>query len=72
MVNQTKKQDKQKEKQEKTKPALKPNSETLDTTDPQEHMEGPVSSTMQNIKHEGEKNDAVSQKDAEKKRDEHM
>ena len=59
-------------KQEEQKPALKPDQETLDTTDPQEHMKGPVSSTMQNIKEEGEKNDKVSQKEAEKKRDEHM
>ena len=73
MVNETKKRDKQKEKnQEKPTPALKPDSETLDTTDPQEHMKGPVSSTMQNIKDEGEKNDKVSQAEAEKKRDEHM
>ena len=73
MANQTKKRDKQKEKkQEEPKPALKPNPETLHTTDPQEHMKGPVSSTMQNIKEEGEKNNEVSQKEAEKKRDEHM
>jgi len=51
---------------------LKPDPETLHTTDPQEHMKGPVSSTMQNIKDESEKNDEVSKEEASKKRDEHM
>ncbi len=36
---------------------LNPEPETLHTTDPQEHMEGPVSSIMQNIKETGEEND---------------
>jgi hypothetical protein len=63
--------DKKKEKDPKN-PALKPDPETLHTTDPQEHMEGPVSSTVQNIKEEGEKNDEVSKEEATRKRDENM
>ena len=53
-------------------PGLKPDPETLHTTDPQEHMKGPVSSTMQNIKEEANKNDKVSKEEADKKRDEHL
>ncbi len=34
----------------------KPDPETLHTTDPQEHMEGPVSSLVQNVKKIGERN----------------
>ena len=33
-----------------------PDPETLGTTDPQEHMEGPVSSVMQKVKAEAEEN----------------
>ncbi len=53
-------------------PALKPDPETLHTTDPQEHMKGPVSSPMQNIKEEDEKNDEVSKEEATRKREENM
>lgn len=60
-----------KEKKNKT-PALKPDPETLNTTDPQEHMKGPVSSTMQNIKEEANKNDKVSKEEADRKREENM
>ena len=63
--------DKKKAKDPKN-PALKPDPETLHTTDPQEHMKGPVSSTVQNIKEEGEKNDEVSKEEATRKRDENM
>jgi hypothetical protein len=41
----------------KSKSPLKPDPETLHTTDPEEHMEGPVSSTMQKIKEEAGKED---------------
>ena len=51
---------------------LKPDPETLNTTDPQEHMKGPVSSTMQGIKEEAKKNDKVSKEEADKKREENM
>lgn len=33
-----------------------PDPKTLGTTDPQEHMEGPVSSVMQKVKKEAEEN----------------
>ena len=51
---------------------IKPEKQTLHTTDPQEHMKGPVSSTMQNLKDEANKNDKVSKEEAEKKRMENM
>ncbi len=38
--------DKDKEKQDNKDAAVKPDPETLNTTDPQEHMEGPISSLM--------------------------
>lgn len=38
------------------------------TTDPQEHMEGPVSSIVQNIKEEVEENDEETKKDADQKK----
>jgi hypothetical protein len=37
--------------------ALQPDEETLGTTDPQEHMKGPVSSLMQKAKDGAHKND---------------
>ena len=61
-----------KDKKDKTPPALKPDPETLHTTDPQDHMKGPVSSTMQNIKDEANKNDKVSKDEADRKREENM
>jgi len=65
MTNQPdKKQDK-----DKKEPALKPDPETLHTPDPQENMEGPVSSIMQNIKEGAEKNDEESKEEADEKKD---
>jgi len=61
-----------KEEKDKSQPASKPDPETEHTTDPQEHMKGPVSSFMQNIKEEANKNDKVSKEEADKKRDEHL
>jgi hypothetical protein len=61
-----------KDKKDKSQPVSKPDPETLDTTDPQEHMKGPVSSVMQNIKEEANKNDKVSKEEADKKRDENL
>lgn len=61
-----------KQEKDKTRPASKPDPETLHTTDPQEHMKGPVSSFMQNIKEEANKNDKVSKEEADKKRDENL
>ena len=46
--------------------ARKPDPETLNTTDPQEHMRGPVSSFMQGVKHEVEENDKEDREEVEK------
>jgi hypothetical protein len=61
-----------KEEKEKSQSVSKPDPETLNTSDPQEHMKGPVSSFMQNIKEEANKNDKVSKEEADKKRDENL
>lgn len=60
------------EKKDKKNTGLAPDPETLHTTDPQEHMKGPISSSMQNIKEEANKNDKVSKGEADKKREENM
>lgn len=44
-------------------PLSKPDPETLHTTDPQEHMKGPVSSSMQGIRENAEENDVKGKKD---------
>ncbi len=41
-----KQEDKNKEKESNKDAAVKPDPETLNTKDPQEHMEGPISSLM--------------------------
>ena len=64
-----KKNNKAKDKEKKETP-LKPDPETLHTTDPQENMEGPVSSVMQNIKEEAEDNE--SKEAADSKKDKNM
>lgn len=51
---QTKKDNKPTEKKDGV---LKPDPATLHTTDPQEKMEGPISSIVQNIKEEAEEDD---------------
>ena len=43
-----------------------PDPETLGTTDPQEHMEGPVSSLVQKVKDKVDENNAESPEDADK------
>ena len=62
--NQDKKRDK---KNENAFP--KPDPETLNTTDPQENMKGPVSSVMQNIKDSSEKNNNETKEEADRKKD---
>ena len=44
--------DKNKEQADNKDAAVKPDEETLHTTDPQEHMEGPISSLVQGTKEE--------------------
>lgn len=46
-------------KTENSDELIKPDPETLHTTDPQEHMKGPVSSLVQDIKEEAEKEDST-------------
>lgn len=62
-------EDKKKDKDNKDA-AVTPDPKTLHKTDPQDNMEGPVSSLMQNIKEGGEENDAESKEEADKKKDE--
>ena len=61
-----------KEEKDTKHQGLKPDPETLHTTDPQEHMKGPVSSTMQGIKEEAKKNDKVSKEEADREREKNM
>ena len=61
-----------KEEKDKKHQGLEPDPETLHTTDPQEHMKGPVSSTMQSIKEEAKKNDKVSKEEADREREKNM
>lgn len=63
----------EKDREKKTtenNPSLKPDPETLHTTDPQEHMEGPVSSSMKNIGGAFDTNE--SKEEAERKRNSHL
>jgi hypothetical protein len=57
-------------KDEDKKKVLPPDPETLETTDPQENMKGPVSSFMQNIKETAEENNKETKEEADKKKDE--
>lgn len=50
--------------------AVKPDPETMQTTDPQEHMKGPVSSIMKTL--EGVFDSNESKEEADKERDKHM
>ncbi len=52
------------------KDSLAPDPETLHTTDPQEHMKGPVSSTMNKIEEKAEENNEESKAEADKKKEE--
>jgi len=45
-------------KKENKDELIKPDPETLHTTDPQEHMKGPLSSVVQEVKEEAEKEDS--------------
>lgn len=46
--------------------ASKPDPETMQTTDPQEHMKGPFSSLMQKIEGKAEENDEKDSEDDSK------
>jgi len=58
----TPKKDKTRHK-DKRNENLAPDPETLHTTDPQEKMEGPVSSVIQEIKEEAEENEDRDKED---------
>ena len=47
-------------------PANKPEPETLHTTDPQEHMEGPISSLMHSTGHSFDSDKTKKEADEEK------
>jgi len=49
---------------------IKPDPETLHTTDPQEHMKGPVSSLMHDIRESFDYKNAGKNKDAQKEPEE--
>jgi hypothetical protein len=53
-------------KKERSAPPSKPEPETLHTTDPQEHMKGPVSSLMHNTGHQFDSN--ISKAEADRKK----
>jgi hypothetical protein len=48
-------------------PVTKPDPETLHTPDPQEEMQGPVSSLMNNIREKAEENDTDTNGEPKKK-----
>ena len=54
------------QKSDKSTDTFKNDSETLNTTDPQEHMEGPLSSLMQMGKKSAEKNDEKDESESNK------
>lgn len=64
--------DKKKADKDKKESSSETDSETLKTTDPQENMEGPISSIMQTIKEQGEASDVVTKQEADKKKDENI
>jgi len=59
------------DKDQKTseKGPLAPDPETLHTTDPQEHMKGPISSSVRTVEKEVEKGDKETKEEADKKKE---
>lgn len=51
------------------KKPLSPDPETLHKTDPQEEMQGPVSSLVQNLKEEAEKGNQETKEEADRRKD---
>ncbi|MEO5947032.1 MAG: hypothetical protein ABIP79_09460 [Chitinophagaceae bacterium] len=64
------KDDKKKNENEETK-GLKPDPKTLHKTDPQDNMEGPISSLVQGVK-ENVEDDDVTKDEADQKKEENM
>ncbi|MBK7290871.1 MAG: hypothetical protein IPI78_12010 [Chitinophagaceae bacterium] len=69
MANQNDKKKKNEEVQADN--GLKPDPKTLHKTDPQENMEGPISSVVQNVKENVEEDDTTKE-EADKKKEENM
>ncbi len=67
MVNQN---DEKKKNETEVSDALKPDPKTLHKTDPQDNMEGPISSLVQSVKENVE--DEVTKEEADKKKEENM
>lgn len=63
------KQSGQRKKQKIKDNALPPDKETLHATDPQDNMEGPISSLMQSIKVNAEENNKESKIQADRKKE---
>lgn len=53
----------EKSQKDQKQPLGQPDPETLHTTDPEEHMKGPISSIMQKIKEGAEENDEQDRKE---------
>jgi hypothetical protein len=65
MSDKTSNPEKSRKEKEKKTGVRQPDPETLHTTDPQEHMKGPVSSIMQKVKDKAEKNNQEDKDDPE-------
>ena len=57
--------EKARKEKEKETGVRQPDPETLHTTDPQNHMKGPISSLLQKIEKKAEKNDQQDREDPE-------
>lgn len=64
--------EKNKEKEDNKDAAVRPDAETLNTTDPQEHMEGPLSSLMHDAGHAFESDKAEREAKEKKESDKHQ
>ncbi|MCP9750948.1 hypothetical protein [Ferruginibacter sp. HRS2-29] len=61
--------EKNEQKKNETDSTIKPEPETLHTTDPQEEMKGPISSLMQNTKEAFENDETKEEADEKKEKD---
>lgn len=57
------------DKKKHDQPTSQPDPETLHTTDPQEHMKGPISSFIQGVKETAEENNKETKEEADRKKD---
>jgi hypothetical protein len=65
MSNKTSNSEKSRKEKEKKTGVRQPDPETLHTTDPQNHMKGPISSLMKKIEDKAEENDRQDRADPE-------